>query len=103
MTVDGAFWEVRTWGKSSTARDFGLSLLRPTAQGWKAWTFTNLQSLVRKNHSDGNLQEQSARCFNRMITPESNEVLMNWPLGWTDLKQLAMDKFQQWQQQHGDY
>jgi hypothetical protein len=29
------------------------------------------------------------------------EWLMGWPLGWTDLKPLEMDKFQQWQQQHG--
>jgi hypothetical protein len=28
------------------------------------------------------------------------EWLMGWPLGWTDLRPLAMDKFQSWQQQH---
>jgi hypothetical protein len=31
------------------------------------------------------------------------EWLMGWPLGWTDLKPLATDKFRLWQQQHGDY
>ena len=31
------------------------------------------------------------------------EWLMGWPLGWTDLKPLEMDKYQQWQQQHGIY
>jgi hypothetical protein len=33
--------------------------------------------------------------------PEFAEWLMGWPLGWTDLKPLATDKFQQWQPSHG--
>ena len=45
-------------------------LLTPTAQGWKAWTFRNPLSLIRKNHADGNLQEQLARAYHLMITPE---------------------------------
>ena len=36
--------------------------------------------------------------------PESfSEWLMGWPLGWTDLKPLETDKYQQWRQQHGIY
>jgi hypothetical protein len=34
------------------------------------------------------------------LNPTWVEWLMGWPLGWTDLKPLEMDKFQQWQQQH---
>jgi hypothetical protein len=37
------------------------------------------------------------------LNPTWVEWLMGWPLGWTDLKPLAMAKFQQWQQQHGTY
>lgn len=29
--------------------------------------------------------------------------LMGWPDGWTDFAPLAMDKFRQWQQQHGEF
>ena len=36
------------------------------------------------------------------LNPTWVEWLMGWPLGWTDLKPLEMDKFQQWQQQHLD-
>lgn len=85
-------WEVEPSIRYVKGRDFGLSLLRPTAQCWKAWTFKNISSLVRKNHADGNIQEQSARCFRKMITPESNEILMQFPAGWTDLKPLVMHK-----------
>lgn len=34
------------------------------------------------------------------LNPSFAELTMMWPLGWTDLKPLAMDKFLEWQQQH---
>ena len=34
------------------------------------------------------------------LNPLFGEVVMAWPLGWTDLKPLGTDKFQSWQQQH---
>ena len=34
------------------------------------------------------------------LNPNWVEWLMGWPIGWTDLKPLGMDKFQQWRQQH---
>lgn len=37
------------------------------------------------------------------LNPTWVEWLMGWPLGWTDLKPLAMDKFHEWQQQHSPY
>jgi hypothetical protein len=37
------------------------------------------------------------------LNPTWVEWLMGWPLGWTDLKPLAMGKFQEWLQQHGKY
>ncbi len=74
-------------------------LLTPTAQSWKAWTFRNPLKLIRKNHADGNLQEQLMRLYQRMTTPRCQEILMMWPEGWTDSKPLAMDGFQRWQQE----
>ena len=35
------------------------------------------------------------------LNPTWVEWLMGWPLGWTDLKPLEMDKYHLWQQQHG--
>ena len=34
------------------------------------------------------------------LNPTWVEWLMGWPLGWTDLKPLAMDRFREWQRQH---
>jgi hypothetical protein len=36
------------------------------------------------------------------LKPSFTEWMMLWPEGWTALDPVATDKFQQWQQQHGD-
>jgi len=36
------------------------------------------------------------------LNPTWVEWLMGWPLGWTDLKPLEMDRFQQWLRSHGE-
>jgi hypothetical protein len=33
--------------------------------------------------------------------PSCGEVVMGWPMGWTELRPLEMDKFQEWLRQHG--
>ena len=51
-----------------------------------------------------NLGEQVAGLHNGgKLNPNWVEWLMGWPIGWTDLKPLEMDKFQQWQQQHSEF
>ena len=35
------------------------------------------------------------------LNPNWEEWLMGWPVQWTELQPLEMDKFQQWQQRHG--
>jgi hypothetical protein len=35
------------------------------------------------------------------LNPPWVEWLMGWPIGWTDLRPLETDKFQQWLQQFG--
>ena len=37
------------------------------------------------------------------LNPTWVEWLMGWPLEWTDLKPLGMDKFQQWLHSHGKF
>jgi hypothetical protein len=41
--------------------------------------------------------------MNMKMPVSASEMLMLWPIEWTDLKPLETDKFQQWQQQHGNY
>lgn len=35
------------------------------------------------------------------VNPEWAEWYMGWPMGWTDLRPLAMDRFQRWLRSHG--
>ena len=37
------------------------------------------------------------------LNPPWVEWLMGWPIGWTDLQPLEMDKFRSWQQQHSAF
>jgi len=94
----GECFELRPLERHTIERGFSY-LLTPTAQSWKAWTFRNPLALIRKNHADGNLQEQLMRLYQRMTTPRCQEILMMWPEGWTDSKPLAMDGFLQWQRE----
>lgn len=54
------------------------------------------------NRWDG-LQSHGVNVVSGQLNPEWVEWLMGWPIGWTDLKPLATDKFQEWLQQHGNF
>jgi len=49
----------------------------------------------------GKKGEQLPNAVGGALNPTWVEWLMGWPLGWTDLKPLEMDKFQRWCEQHG--
>jgi len=44
---------------------------------------------------------QAVSATSGALNPDWVEWLMGWPIGWTDLKPLGMDKFQQWLRSHG--
>ena len=66
----------------------------PTAHNAKE---TNAPSEAKRN------EPTLASRVGGTLNPTWVEWLMGWPLEWTDLKPLEMDKFQQWQQQHLHY
>lgn len=60
-------------------------------------------SLTRKSGADRSndrLDHAVMASDGGQLNPEWVEWLMGWPIGWTELKPLAMDKFREWQQQH---
>jgi hypothetical protein len=65
----------------------------PTARDWK----DNGKSPAELARNSETLASQAGGKLNPMWV----EWLMAWPIGWTDLDALGMDKFQSWQQQHG--
>ena len=65
-------------------------------------------SKLNAPNQDGRLEcqiayRESATTNKGQLNPPWVEWLMGWPIGWTDLKPLAMDKFQQWLRSHGKH
>ena len=54
-----------------------------------------------RDHSIACLTEWCVRSYGMRPTPESHEILMPWPIGWTALPAQGTDKFQQWCDLHG--
>jgi hypothetical protein len=83
-------------GASKTSGD-GLSTAvyaTPTARDWKSGKAS--QETMERNSRP--LSEQ----IGGQLNPTWVEWLMGWPLGWTDLKPLAMDRSQSAPPKHGD-
>lgn len=104
LMLDGECLVVHPWETWPRARDFGCSLMRPTASDGLRFRL-KLKSLQARNnvHQDGNLTEQLARAYQVVNTPKCSEILMMWPETWSDLKPLEMDKYQHWLKSHGKY
>jgi hypothetical protein len=102
ITQGTEFWAITPPAGVRKASASGLSLMRPIASDGLRHKF-KLEHLIRNGHQDGNLSEQLARVHQVKLTPNAGEILMNWPLGWTDLKPLAMDRFLRWQNSHGKH
>lgn len=66
-----------------------------TGAGEKSETFVKRMG-DRGEHCFQSLPSQMGGPLN----PRWCEGFMGFPIGWTELKPLAMDKFQEWQQQH---
>jgi len=130
MTVDGQCWELPTLAHRTSATDSGLwptpvasdigSRNKPYAQGGTPlslavkWPTPNAEdhragmsntpnrkqsSLPRTVAQE--LQTTQKHCGG--LNPTWVEWLMGWPLGWTDLKPLEMDKSHFAPQPHGIY
>ena len=99
---DGQLWEQTRWAHNITATGYGL-LPTPTARDFNGHTITKKRpkgfNKVLPNVFKLEFQLQG-QCYPH---PTFSEELMLWIVGWTDLKPLEMDKFQEWQRQHGIY
>lgn len=80
-------------------------LISETVCGWSGEMFATPQA---RDYRSGSLDRwndpRRSRNLNDqvggLLNPRWEEWLMGWPIGWTELKPLAMDKFREWQLQH---
>jgi len=73
-----------SWGTPTTSQDYKpIRKLAPSEASGKHGTI-----LV------GSIGKEHPHLIGRYLRPLVTEYLMGWPIGWTDLKPLAMDKCQ---------
>ena len=108
---DGEFWELTMSEDFVEENAFGY-WPRPVATDAKGAVLSGIRfhnkRFIRTSQTTGTEFGAKLNAAYHLVTgknipPSFSEWMMVWPIGWTDLKPLAMDKFQQWQHLHGNY
>ena len=98
MMQDGECWE-RAMSEHLT-RD-NESGLWPTPQRVD-YKGTSRDSAFQQRAAQYNLWSMGQREYSTIYpSPTAYEAIMGWPMQWTELKPLEMDKFQRWLDLHG--
>lgn len=97
LMQDGECWELVPPDIRTTAEDAGSW---PTPSGVKS----------EANHFVGRCDEWGGSSnrfrgtrLGSMCLPRLEEMLMGWPMGWTELTPFEMDRFQKWRASRGRY
>jgi hypothetical protein len=112
---NGECWDMTGSVVNTGETEFGL-LATPTKELFSHWASARAKISTNGRRKSGvkvgsifwwDMTEQHLRLGGleerKMIPdPSCGEVVMGWPMGWTELQPLAMDKFQEWLQQHGE-
>ena len=94
MMQNGELFQRKAWEPTTSANVCGSLLPTPTCHNAIEGAYP--AEYTRKTPT-------LATHIGGKIHPEFTEWMMGWPLGWTDLKPLEMDRFREWQQQHSMY
>jgi DNA (cytosine-5)-methyltransferase 1 len=73
----------------------------PTTRDWRSGKSNQHEKNSRPLNEVAQLAAGGNTTRPMTLNPDWVEWLMGWPVGWTDLKPLAMDKFQKWLDSHG--
>lgn len=84
---------------------FAETFPTPCASDATKWNAMTKEERIAKGQQVrlGNHPSTSGNRVGGQLNPTWVEWLMGWPLGWTDLKPLETDKFQQWRRSHGEF
>lgn len=92
--ANGVYFPRSSLGQIMFAKECGSLLPTPTAHNAKEGAYP----------AEGTRKTPTlAWQLGGKINPEYTEWMMGWPIGWTDLKPSATDKFQSWQQKHSEF
>jgi len=93
MTRSGAVYQHPTLARPIQETGYGL-LPTPVRRDYRS---PGKSRLERTGSKAGDCLPQ---VVGGRLMPEWVELIMGWPLGWTDLKPLEMARFHEWRQQH---
>lgn len=96
MWGNGEFWELIPSEQITGARGSGLL---PTPSG----TSGNSHVVGRLDEWGGSSNPWRGTEIGKWRCASFEEWMMGWPIGWTALTPLEMDKFQLWLRQHGSF
>jgi hypothetical protein len=110
MTRDGVLSERLTSERPTSETGYGSSQ-KTTASRWPTPVASMSKgsspaALTRKSGADRSndrLDHAVMALDGGHLNPEWVEWLMGWPIGWTDLRPLATDRFQSWLREHSNY
>jgi hypothetical protein len=94
---NGECFERPTLGSPTSAAAFGYSL--PTPSGVNGG---RNNTMGRVDEWGGSSNPLRGTAIGSMCLPEFEEMVMGWPIGWTELTPFATDKFLAWQHEHSD-
>jgi hypothetical protein len=114
LMFNGECWDMTGSVVNTGETEFGL-LATPTKELFSHWSSAKAKISTGGKRKSGvkvgsilwwDMTEQHLRLGGqeekKMIPdPSCGEVVMGWPMGWTELRPLATDKFQEWLRQHG--
>lgn len=97
-------WNYNRKGASATSGDGLATYVRkyptPTATAYKGWS-PNHNRADTDDRIDYTIEREAHESGTPgRLNPMWEEWLMAWPIGWTQLKPLEMDRWQEWQRQH---
>jgi hypothetical protein len=103
---NGECFQQPMWEQTISEKEYGLlhkeTWPTPVARDYKDTGTKEALSRAKANRSSPGVALIIGAEFGGSLNPVFSEWLMGWPLEWTDLKPLEMDKSHYVQQQHGE-
>jgi hypothetical protein len=101
---NGEFWEVKNLAHHIQGTEFGLSHPTPLKTDHFKFLRFRKESVLKSTFGMHRNSIAYWMTVNHGRIPSAAWIywVMGWPNGWASLNALEMDKFQSWQQQHGE-
>jgi hypothetical protein len=105
MMLNDVCYRQRKWEHRIGEIAFG-SLPTPKKRDGKGFYTASLEQALNRDGRVDHWIHVALRCHRLKkgwANPRFSELMMGWPIGWTDLQPLETVKFRRWLRQFGNY